>query len=395
MSGVPDPLVRSALEEVLRIAPGKGPLRVGALSQLACIPPYALDMEKSRELSGQALALAREHGDKASLFQALRARLHSLSGPDDADELLAATDEMLELDRSAPSWMRGEANIARVGVFLYRGELNAASAALRECGRVASELRLPEMIWFHDRIRAQWLFIEGDFTGAEAATTELRARSARMGLSYGAAFIDMLRFTLALARSGTEALGGGNMNTATAFADGSRVQASYRASMVRFAADSGQLAAAQRMLDTMAARNFEDVPRDIGYLNALYHLGLAAAIVGDRVRAGRLYELLAPYPQHNTPNNMMMYEGSVSYPLARLAALLEDGRAQRHFEDALAMNERMGMQPALARVSYAYAEWLKNQPGRDAPRCAELAARARAIAERLGMRWLAERAARL
>jgi hypothetical protein len=186
------------------------------------------------------------------------------------------------------------------------------------------------------------------------------------------------------------------MNSAAAFADGSRVQASYRASMVRFAADSGQLAAAQRMLDTMAARNFEDIPRDIGYLNALYHLGLAAAIVGDRVRAARLYEMLAPYPRHNTPNNMMMYEGSVSYPLARLAALLGDARARGHYEDALAMNERMGMQPALARVSFAYAEWLKQQPGRDAQaRSAELAARARATAEKLGMTWLAERAARL
>jgi hypothetical protein len=251
------------------------------------------------------------------------------------------------------------------------------------------------MIWFHDRIQAQWRFIEGDFAQAEAATAELRARSARMGLSYGAAFVDMLRFTIALARSGAEALAG-NMNLTAASADNSRLQASYRAATVRFAADSGQLPVAQRMLDTMAARNFEDIPRDISYLNALFHLGLAAAIVGDRPRAARLYELLAPYPNHNTPNNMMMYEGSVSYALARLAALLDDPRAPRHFEDAIAMNERMSMQPALARVTFAYASWLKGRPEREAQaRSTELASRARSIAEKLGMSRLAEQAARL
>jgi DNA-binding winged helix-turn-helix (wHTH) protein len=391
MAAVPDPLVRTALEEVLKIAPeGPSPLRIGALSHLACLPPYANDMQRSRELSGQALALARERGVESSLFQALRARLYSLSGPDDIDAQLEVAAEILE--SGARTGMYGEAHAARFGAFAYRGDMVAAREALQACGRISNELRMPEMIWFHDRIAAQWRFLDGDFAGAEAASAELKARSERMGLSYGAAFIGVQQQLHARAISGP-GTGAERGNLAAVFAAGTLLHPTMRATLVRLAAEIDDRDGARRMLDTMAARDFDDIAKDIGYLNALHHLALAAAILGDRPRAERLYELLAPYPNHNTPNNMMFYEGSASYALALLAEALDDGRAGQHFEDAIAMNERIGMRPQVARVCYSYALWLKKQPARaQQAQAGELAARARSLAEALGMNWLVERA---
>jgi hypothetical protein len=88
---------------------------------------------------------------------------------------------------------------------------------------------------------------------------------------------------------------------------------------------------------------------------------------GDQARAESLYELLRPYPNHNTPNGFGFYMGSVSHFLGLLAKLLgRAGDAARHFERALANNERLGCLPQVARTQVALAELLAEQPGRAA-----------------------------
>ena len=74
-----DPQVCTILEDALRALPeGANALRIKALSQLSWIPPYALDMKRSKELSAEALALARQTSEPGSLVVALHARLYAL-----------------------------------------------------------------------------------------------------------------------------------------------------------------------------------------------------------------------------------------------------------------------------------------------------------------------------
>jgi hypothetical protein len=72
-----------------------------------------------------------------------------------------------------------------------------------------------------------------------------------------------------------------------------------------------------------------DIPRDIGYVNALSHLSLVAVQLEDRARAERLYDLLSPYALLNTPNSMLFYEGSASHALARWRRCSAATRAPR------------------------------------------------------------------
>src|SRR5262249_26438759 len=140
MSSIPDPLVRDALEEVLRLGERvPEALRISALSQLACVPPYADDMRQSKELSGRALELARALGEPKPLRSALRAQLYSLSGPDDIEALLAITNEMLELERDGGIALRTEAFSARLGALAYRGETAAAERVLDAVAAAAEE----------------------------------------------------------------------------------------------------------------------------------------------------------------------------------------------------------------------------------------------------------------
>ena len=278
--------------------------------------------------------------------------------------------------------------MARIGAFLHRGNVESADAALRELERAAREARLPEAIWFHDRIRNQRRIIDGEFDAAKTACKEMERRGERIGLGYRSIFMDTQLQTIRLYQRGPNVARGWNLALLFAM-DG--VQLSYRAGLVALAAEIGQTREATRMLDAMAARDFEDLPRDIGYLNALSHLSRAAATLRDRPSAERLYELLAPYADCNTPNSMLFYEGSASHALALLAALLGwDERAEEHFEAAVAANEPLGARPAFARASCDYAHWLVRHRG--PARARGPALRAATVAEELGMDWLVARA---
>jgi hypothetical protein len=84
---------------------------------------------------------------------------------------------------------------------------------------------------------------------------------------------------------------------------------------------------------------------------------------------------------------MISSYGSYAFSCGMLAACL--GRwddAERHFADALAMNERLGARPYVVRTRRAWASMLldRNAPG-DAARARDLIAAGRAEAETLGM----------
>ena len=76
-----------------------------------------------------------------------------------------------------------------------------------------------------------------------------------------------------------------------------------------------------------------------------------------------LYELLCPFAQRTVVHDLLRtYNGSVSLHLALLAqAMGKLDAAARHFEDALAMNARIGGRPFLARTQSAFAGMLLDQ----------------------------------
>jgi tetratricopeptide (TPR) repeat protein len=393
MAVIPDPLVRDALEEVLKIA-NEAPdaQRISAMSQLACIPPYANDMPRSKQLSARALELARGLGQRGALFESLRSRLYSLSGPDDIDDLLAAAGEILELDRERPTVMSIEAHSARLGALRYRCEAVAADQALDAIDRTARELRLPEAIWYCDRQRAQQRFLHGDFAGASAAYRELGARSARMGLGYGAWFIDTLQTVLTIEQVGLVAYAAGR-DFSGLMADAPNLQPNVRARILRGAAELGGKSA-RPGLEVLAAQGFDTIPKDISYLHALANIALAVVELADLPRAEQLYALLAPYPKHNTPDALLFDQGSVSRYLGLLAASLgRDSEVEAHFEQALATNRAMNRRSQIAHSYYELARWHAGRasPG-SAARAKELALEATKAADDLGMHWLAEQA---
>lgn len=110
----------------------------------------------------------------------------------------------------------------------------------------------------------------------------------------------------------------------------------------------------------LALNDFGSLPRDGLWVTNLVFLSEVCAYLGDRERAAILYQLLRPYDGRNIV--IGSYSGSLGAAaryLALLALTMSDWQtAERHFEDALAMNERMGGRPWLAHTQYEYGRML-------------------------------------
>ena len=140
-----------------------------------------------------------------------------------------------------------------------------------------------------------------------------------------------------------------------------------------------------------AAADLVKLPRDSEWLFSLSVLAEVAAHLQDRDRAAILYGLLLPYARLNASNSGVGGIGSVSRYLGILASTMSRwDDAQSHFEDALAMNERMGARPWLAHTQNDYARVMfdRGGPG-DRERAQELLDQALATYREIGMKTYA------
>src|ERR1019366_5939699 len=350
------------------------------------IPPYSLSIERSKELSREAVALARQGDDVEDLIEALKGSLHALSGPDHIEQLLEAIDEIRHLGAYHASLNRGEAEVARYQAFLHKGDISAALETIEEIGRLGRVLRRPEMLWHYERHRAQMAFQRGDFQAAQTKFQELAVKSRQLRLPYGKFFFIMENLLLAYERTGISSLQSAVREWRTDF-EWAWALPAFRAHELRFTVEVGNMEEARRAFDAMAEAGFENITRDLGYLNTLAQLSHVAVALADRERAEVLYELLRPYPHHNTPTNFGFYQGSVSYFLGQLANLLERrSDSVEHLENALEMNGALGFVPQLARTQLALAEAMSEKSGKAVrARAIELVAVADATARRLEM----------
>jgi hypothetical protein len=118
------------------------------------------------------------------------------------------------------------------------------------------------------------------------------------------------------------------------------------------------------------------------------HLAIACDDLQDVEAAAVLYPQLLPVAdQVGTVVILVNCFGSLHLPAGLLASCLRRWEeAERHFEGALATNERLEARPWVVRTRRGWAAMLldRDAPG-DRERAAELIAAGRAEAEQLGM----------
>jgi DNA-binding CsgD family transcriptional regulator len=170
----------------------------------------------------------------------------------------------------------------------------------------------------------------------------------------------------------------------------------WRPGLALIYAELGQLEAARTQFDSLAADGFRGLVRDGVWVASIAYLAQVCSALGDAKRAEVLYPLLQPYSGRNLlAGTSIACFGAADAFLGSLCATMKRwDDAERHFLAALAMNERQGARPALARTRFHYAAMLLACHGAGGRQLADnlLEAAARDAAA-LGMRSLSQRIA--
>ena len=170
--------------------------------------------------------------------------------------------------------------------------------------------------------------------------------------------------------------------------------AAWRPGLALIYSELGREREARAEFEHLARHDFADLPRDGLWMACMTYLAEVCAFLGDaRACCHPVPALAALCRTHGVIGNATACYGAASRYLGLLATTMERWEdAAQHFEDALAMNARMGARPWLAHTQHEYADMLlaRNQPG-DRDKAMALFNEALTTARELGMRALEAR----
>lgn len=335
--------------------------------------------------------MARRLADPAALAYALDGRCTAIFWPENPEERIALATELVRVAEEI-----GEQERATMGRYLRAmfslelGDMPTVRAEFETVARLARELKQPAWLWMSVATQATLALFEGRFSQGEDLIEEAlalgqRAQGADAVLSYR-----IHRFTLRWQSGQLDGL----EELLTRSADEYPARPMFRCMLARLYADLGREADAQRVFEDLASNDFAALPLTNEWLFSLGFLADVAEYLGDAARARTLYKLLSPYSARNACTADYISTGSIARPLGILASTLAHWQeAERHFEKALEMNERMGARPWVAHAQRDYARMLLARENRaNRVRALDLLAEASSSYRELGMTVWAERA---
>ena len=380
------------LEEALAaIGVGDSVLRARLLGRLAEEVTFFEPYERRAALCEDAIAIARRLQDPAVLATTLVHAHWALWVGDQLEQRLAFADEIIErAEQCGDRVLDDEGHALRGYDLLEMGDIPAASREFEVCARRAEELRLPYYQWVVMLSRVELAMTAGRLTEVESLAQQC-LEMGQQAQNENAALVFGIHTAILMRDRGRHDELEGLLAGFTAMYPSLLSQ--LRCAQMLIHVDAAREPEARVDFESLAGGDLADLPRNLAWEFAVAYLAEACAFLRDARRAETLYGLLLPLDGRNVTIGPVAVFGAVSRYLGLLARTLgrvED--AARHFEDALAMNTRMGMRQALARTQVNYAELLLAD-GKVASRAKALALLNEAVqtARALDMRLVLER----
>jgi DNA-binding SARP family transcriptional activator len=361
-------------------------LRVRLLARLAGGPlrDSTADPDRRTSLSAQALEIARRIDDPSTLAYALEGYIASHHSPDFTPEQVDLAKELIQVALRAGEVERAvEGYEAHLGALIELGDVPAAYADLEAMTALAEGLRQPAQRWFVAAYRPLLALLEGRFAEAERLIGDARSVGER-AQSWDALVASGLQLYVLRREQGRldEVV-----ELVRHSADEYPTYPIWRCVLANMLAELGSTEEASGEFETLSTNGFSGLPFDEEWEISLCFLAETAARLGDQDRASTLYELLLPFADRVAISYPEISVGPLSRFLGILASTtLRYDDAAGHFEDALAMNERIGARPWLAHTQDDYARMLlrRGEPG-DAEQARSLLESARTAYRELGM----------
>jgi eukaryotic-like serine/threonine-protein kinase len=351
------------LEKALAALPeGDSSLRAQVLARLATELYLTDQVERRVVLSDMAIEMARRLNDQEALLVALHGRHWATFVPDQVDVRLANAAEMVQVATARGNdEMAFMARHARLHCCLELCDLPGVDVELAAMIEIGERIREPFYLWANAVLRATRTIVDGRLQEAERLAREALAIGSLRESEY-------VVYTFEHSHMVTIRWGQGRMHEV---GDKIRIHGEQHQLIARWrnaflAADVGDHAAAREEVERHAQNGFTDLPRNGLWIIHLCSLAEACVLLGDKERAAQIYELLSPYADRNAIAISSMTYGPVALRLGMIDALLERWHeANKHFELAMELCERLGARAIAARVLYEGAKMLvaKGQAG--------------------------------
>ncbi|PWU24809.1 MAG: hypothetical protein C5B48_04470, partial [Candidatus Rokuibacteriota bacterium] len=314
----------------------------------------------------------------STLAYVLDGRHSAIWGPDNVEERLTIVDEIVRLaDEIGDREREIQGRFYRAFALLELGHTQAVYDELRSMEQLAGELRQPAQQWYVAVLRTILALFAGRLEEAKQGLLEVPPRD----------FVEVQQTYFVHRETGL-------LEEVVEETERS-VEEMPTIALLRFlVADLysrlGQNQEAQAILDRFAETDFY-IWVDNDKLAGWCLLAEVCSSLEDSTHASRLYELLLPHARRNAVSHPVCALGSVSRYLGLLASTLGHfDDAERHFEAALEMNERMGARPWVAHTDHDYARVLLARGAEDdETKAIELLRAALTTARELGMEPLA------
>jgi tetratricopeptide (TPR) repeat protein len=329
----------SLLEEALA-AVDEPVLRSELLARLAVELYYAPSRDRSEALSSQAVAVARESGERRALVAALNARHVALWRPDRLRERLAAAEEMIaaagdpHVELQARNW--------RVVDLFEALDMDEWRAEVARHGELAARLRMPAYTWYTPLWDAVDALHAGRWEEAGELRDRARSEGERAGDRNAGLFREMLVFGEVIMRGSWDALDLDLLHDKIAT---SPAAAAWRCSYAWLLAVTGRHDAAREQFALLVADGFAALPFDVNWPSGMGELASAVIELDDPELAAPVYERLLPYADVAlTAGRAISSFGSTQRLLGGLAAVLgRPDEAAARLQAAIRRNDEAGM----------------------------------------------------
>jgi tetratricopeptide (TPR) repeat protein len=335
--------------------------------------------------------MAESLNDAPARVAALEGMAWALWGPGHTDHLSRVARELVDI--AEPSGDAAQAFFGHLWTLVAqarRGEVDAVDQEIEELTARADRLRSPSFAWWGPALHAMRALMDGRFEEAERLGGEALGIGQNFEAQWTLGQFGALLFGIRLFQ--------GRMGELEEAVRAQMAQnpdlINWPLALAHLLAEEGRVDEARAVFDTLAERDFADIPRNPAWQLTFWQLTEICALLGDARRARIVYDR-APSDDSEViflgPG--IVCAGATARSLGLLATTMSRwDDAERHFEAAIDLESRMDAPPYLARTQFEYARMLlmRGTPG-DRERATELLEQATIVARELGMRSIIER----
>jgi len=354
---------------------------------------YTPQRERRKELSQQAVAMARHCGDRAVLAQALHIYASAINDPTTLSERLVLTAEQnLLADELVSLETRWAAAYQRMGALLESGDIAGTEQMLLRLKELSSKLRQPFFSWATEHALAMMSVMSGESDAEQKVLAAYQVGMAGGQPEASQPYIGQLSVIRRDQGRHAELI-----EPLRGLADSLPHLPVWRVILAGLYCETDQLDEARAQIDALATGDLM-ISLDWTWASVVMSLAQVCADLADQKLAALYYpQLQSVAGQVGVTGIGLVCYGSLALPCGQLAACLNLWReAEQYFIEATAMNTRIGARPYLVRTRRAYANMLldRNAPD-DRTRAIELIGEGWSDATHLGMRREIDRLDRL